>query len=138
MLKKLFFLSLISLSTSTLAADLTVEELRIEKMQAAHPAVTNVFSNETKAFQLALQKAASFDAASALVTEYSHQLWQRAKKQLRNAPKMDDRPLYWTRLASSKVIRSAQPVFGITSGQRQALLEMLEQGSRGQHDLLYT
>ncbi|MGI2176428.1 hypothetical protein [Shewanella ulleungensis] len=138
MLKRLFFLSLISLSTSTLALDLTVEELRIEKMQAAYPAVTSIFSNETKAFQLTLQKATSFDAASALVTEYSHQLWQLAKKQLHNAPKMDDRPLYWARLTSSKVIRSVQPLFELTLGQRQALLDILEQGSRGQHDLLYT
>ena len=138
MLKRLFFLSLISLSTSTLALDLTVEELRIEKMQAAYPAVTSIFSNETKAFQLTLQKATSFDAASALVTEYSDQLWQLAKKQLHNAPKMDDRPLYWARLTSSKVIRSVQPLFELTLGQRQALLDILEQGSRGQHDLLYT
>lgn len=47
----------------------------------------------------------------------------------------DDRPLYWARLGMTSEVRTWQPGFAVTDGQRTALLDALERTSRGQTDL---
>ncbi|MFD8233070.1 pyroglutamyl peptidase [Streptomyces sp. NPDC059696] len=49
----------------------------------------------------------------------------------------DDRPLYWARLGMTREVRTWEPRFGLTGGQRSALLAELERSSRGQDSVRY-
>jgi hypothetical protein len=50
-------------------------------------------------------------------------------------PASDDRPLYWTRVQMTKVLRQWKPDFAMTAAQREELQWELERSSRGQHDI---
>lgn len=134
--KSLIALSLLSLNT--LATPLTIEEARIEKATKVMPDVMSTFSTDINNFKNTWLKVTSYLGAEKLVAEYSKNMWLKAKKQISQSNSFDDRPLYWTRLLSSKILREQKPSFKITQPQQKALLNILEQGSRGRTELSYT
>ena len=138
MIKKTLLSALLFINCNAFSSTFTVEELRIEKMRATHPEVIKTFSNEISRFKNDWGKTSSYQAAKDLITLYSDHLWQSAKQQIIASNSMDDRPLYWARLQSSKIIRSIPTKFDLTLTEQNALLAMLEQGSRGRTDLAYT
>ena len=129
---------LIASSFNALAANLTTEELRIERATAAMPNVVTAFSDNVASLKKSWQNVSSYQQATDLINGYAKQLWRHAKTQITQTNSYDDRQLYWARLLSSKVIRSNKPDFAITDAERLALLTMLENGSRGRTDLAYT
>lgn len=138
MKKVLLATSLIATSFTAFAANLTVEELRIEKASKAMPKVLNAFSDEVNQFEKQWQAAASYQQASDLIDDYAKQLWRDAKARMIKTNSFDDRELYWARLLSSKIIRTSKPQFAMTDSEQTALLTMLENGSRGRTDLDYS
>ena len=138
MKKVLLATGLIASSFTAFAANLTVEELRIEKASKAMPKVLNAFSNEVNQFEKQWQAAASYQQASDLIDDYAKQLWRDAKTRIIKTNSFDDRELYWARLLSSKIIRTSKPQFAMTDSEQTALLTMLENGSRGRTDLDYS
>ncbi|MCZ4253508.1 hypothetical protein [Pseudoalteromonas shioyasakiensis] len=138
MKKVLLATGLIASSFTAFAANLTVEELRIEKASKAMPKVLNAFSNEVNQFEKQWQAAASYQQASDLIDGYAKQLWRDAKTRIIKTNSFDDRELYWARLLSSKIIRTSKPQFAMTDSEQTALLTMLENGSRGRTDLDYS
>lgn len=130
--------SLILISHVTLSSSLTVEELRIEKIKKSHPTILAVFSKEISQFKRNWANTTSYQDAKELIRLYSDQLWQDAKRQISSSKSMDDRPLYWARLQSSKIIRLEPTTFSLTLAQQQVLLSMLEHGSRGKADLAFS
>ncbi|KZY46724.1 hypothetical protein CWC26_06670 [Pseudoalteromonas sp. S4488] len=138
MKKVLLATSLIATSFTAFAANLTVEELRIEKASKAMPKVLNAFSDEVNQFEKQWQAAASYQQASDLIDDYAKQLWRDAKTRIIKTNSFDDRELYWARLLSSKIIRTSKPQFAMTDSEQTALLTMLENGSRGRTDLDYS
>ena len=138
MKKVLLATSLIASSFTAFAANLTVEELRIEKASKAMPKVLNAFADEVNQFEKQWQAAASYQQASDLIDDYAKQLWRDAKARMIKTNSFDDRELYWARLLSSKIIRTSKPQFAMTDSEQTALLTMLENGSRGRTDLDYS
>ncbi|WP_017569115.1 C15 family peptidase [Nocardiopsis halotolerans] len=71
---------------------------------------------------------ASADPAQARETVVAHasRLWTEAARD-----GVDDRPLYWARLALSAQLRSWNPDFPLSDAERGELLHLLEIGSRG-------
>lgn len=138
MIKKILAITLLFISHLAFSATLTVEEQRIDQLKKTFPKLLDVFSDEISTFQHKWQKTSDYQEAKELVTIYSSQLWLNAKQEIVSSKNMDDRPLYWARLLSSKVMRSVQPQFEIEQPQLHALLEILEKGSRGHTDLEYT
>ena len=138
MKKVLLATSLIATSFTAFAANLTVEELRIEKASKAMPKVLSAFSDEVNQFEKQWQAAASYQQASDLIDDYAKQLWRDAKARMIKTNSFDDRELYWARLLSSKIIRTSKPQFAMTDSEQTALLTMLENGSRGRTDLDYS
>ncbi|MCO7205862.1 MULTISPECIES: hypothetical protein [Pseudoalteromonas] len=138
MKKVLLATSLIASSFTAFAANLTVEELRIEKASKAMPKVLSAFSDEVNQFEKQWQAAASYQQASDLIDDYAKQLWRDAKARIIKTNSFDDRELYWARLLSSKIIRTSKPQFAMTDSEQTALLTMLENGSRGRTDLDYS
>ncbi|MGO2012527.1 MAG: hypothetical protein ACTJH9_11305 [Pseudoalteromonas sp.] len=138
MIRLLFASSLILSSFTALSADLTIEEQRIEKAQTAMPKVLAAFSDDLAEFEQSWKKLKNLKQASDLVHDYSSQLWLDARERITTTKNYDDRALYWARLLSSKVIRTTNPSFTLTSDEQNTLLTMLENGSRGRNDLAYS
>lgn len=138
MKKQLLGASLLIATFSALATPLTVEETRIEKASSAMPEVLSAFDNKIAAFAKAYGEASSYEEAADITASFAKSLWRSAKQRIKNKQSFDDRPLYWARLQSSKIIRSQNPNFALTQGQRESLLHSLEQGSRGRTELAYT
>ncbi|MGS2724336.1 hypothetical protein ACVBEJ_11395 [Porticoccus sp. GXU_MW_L64] len=82
-------------------------------------------------------KTDNYSAAKKSVNQVGSWFWQQAKEEIHTTSDYDDRPLYWARLQLSAIIRTEIPGFDITDSQREALLELLEETTRGRHDLEY-
>jgi len=126
------------LSINTYATELTIEENRIIQAAKAMPKVIATFEKDINDFEKSWLTTSTYSQAEELIKTYSSDLWQKAKKQITKSNSFDDRPLYWSRLLSSKVIREIKPDFELTHAQKTALLDLLELGSRGRTDLSYT
>ncbi|WP_105200914.1 hypothetical protein [Pseudoalteromonas sp. T1lg10] len=138
MIKALLASGLVLSTLPAFAANLTVEELRIEKATSAMPQVLSAFSADISQFEQQWQGAKSYAEAKKRVQAHASELWQSAKQRLTSSASYEDRELYWARLHSSKVIRSVKPAFTMSAAEQAALLALLEHGSRGRDDLEYT
>ena len=135
---KTSLIALSLLSLNAFATQLTIEEARIEKAMKVMPDVMSTFTTDINGFKNKWSKVTKYIDAEKLVTEYSQNMWLKAKRQITQSNSFDDRPLYWTRLLSSKILRETTPSFKVSQSQKTALLDILEQGSRGRTELSYT
>lgn len=135
---KTSLIALSLLSLNAFATPLTIEEARIEKAMKVMPKVMSTFTTDINGFKNKWSKVTKYIDAEKLVTEYSQNMWLKAKRQITQSNSFDDRPLYWTRLLSSKILRETTPSFKVSQSQKTALLDILEQGSRGRTELSYT
>ena len=132
----LTFLAFIA-STSNLSAheqiELTVEEQRVEKAQQAMPMLNDFFDwSELKG---KWPKVSDFAVAQRAMNQLGDELWQYSKQKAQLGEIVDDRPLYWTRLAIHSFIKSSKHNFTLT--ELELLLEVFEKSSRGYSDMGY-
>ncbi|MEU4280723.1 pyroglutamyl peptidase [Streptomyces tanashiensis] len=123
-------------------ATVSVEEARLDRAAPQEILKRSGFASLAPEFADALADAGSFAAAERTVVRYGSGLWRRAvdRAQGRGAAggdlsRDDDRPLYWSRLALTRELRTWQPGFGITEEGRSRLLDRLERSSRGQDSI---
>lgn len=85
------------------------------------------------ALAAALRAAGDLGAACRVVTEHGLQLWRDATGRAQQAaPDLDDRPLYWARLAQAGLLERWEPESSwLTDEGRARLLLALERASRG-------
>ncbi len=134
--KPLLALSLIACSTSFVVnadTSLTIEEQRVTKAQQAMPVLNGYF--DWSAFKVSWLKQKDFATAQQSLALLGDKLWQFSKEQAQNVKLVDDRPLYWTRLAILSYIKTSTNNF--TAPEFVALLEAFENSSRGHSDLAY-
>lgn len=115
----------------------TIEEARLPRATAAMPGIADAFNASLTAFQAEWAKASDARSAFALVQRYGHQLWQDAKSRIHTRQDVDDRPLYWARLAFARTLRDTQPGFPIFAADREQAIDLLEQTSRGMDDVTF-
>jgi len=120
----------------------TIEELRLTS-EAAPGAIiaASSFNPYVESFQMAVDKAWSYKKAQAVVRAHGLKLWQAAVDRAQaTTPETDDRPLYWTRLKMMAYLRQytprwvkppEQPSPDVLHRQKDQLLELFEQASRG-------
>ncbi len=125
-------ISLTSLHTNA-KFTLTIEEQRVIKAQQAMPGVNTHF--DWSAFKMNWAKNDSFILAQQSLSLLGDQLWQFSKEQAQNGRTVDDRPLYWTRLAIISFVKATPSSF--TESELTALVETFENTSRGRNDLTY-
>ncbi|ALO33780.1 hypothetical protein CMT41_02895 [Colwellia sp. MT41] len=141
----LFSLSTASLSAVALASvdnhsdsstqiTLTIEEQRVAKAQLAMPELTDYF--DWSAFKGNWLKVTDYAVAQRAVNQLGDELWQYSKVQAQSGKLVDDRPLYWTRLAMLSFIKTSLSSF--TTSELAVLLEVFENSSRGRSDLAYS
>lgn len=141
-LNKIFLVGTLALSSNTFAGELgntkaTVEELRIPTAVKAMPTVAGRLAARIDAFAEQINKAKSYTVLTQLVLRHAPALWNDAKKSFITLGDYDDRPLYWSRLKMSKILRSSEGFAKLFPNQQQKLLWTLELLSRGQSDVKF-
>ncbi|MFH8656426.1 pyroglutamyl-peptidase I family protein [Streptomyces afghaniensis] len=122
----------------------TVEEGRLDRAVPQEILRRSGFDTVAPGLARALDEARSYAQARRTVVREGAQLWRRAVDRAQGRGPAggdlspdDDRPLYWARLAMTREVRTWEPEFGLTDGQRAALLDELERTSRGQTAISY-
>ncbi|MFE6171885.1 pyroglutamyl peptidase [Streptomyces sp. NPDC056464] len=133
-----------AVAAGTAAATPTVEEQRLEKAVPQEILRRSGFDAAAAEFARDLKAARSYAQASRVVAREGSALWRRAVDRAQgrgpvggDLSRDDDRPLYWARLSMTRDVRTWEPEFGLSDGQRGALLDALERTSRGQSDIRY-
>ena len=132
----LFTLCFIASAISFVAcatSKLTLEELRVEKAQQAMPMLKDFF--DWSAFKGDWLKVTDYAVGQRAMKLLGDDLWQYSKQQAQNGKLVDDRPLYWARLAIHSVLKSMPSSF--TQAELNSLLEVFEKSSRGYSDMRY-
>ncbi|MFI7136697.1 pyroglutamyl peptidase [Streptomyces massasporeus] len=131
-------------SATQAAPSPTVEEQRLSRAAPQEILRRSGFDTAAPRLARALEGARSYGEARRAVTREGARLWQRAVDRAQgrgpaggDVSRDDDRPLYWARLGMTRDVRIWEPEFGLTDGQRAALLDELERTSRGQDAISY-
>jgi pyrrolidone-carboxylate peptidase len=131
-------------TTTEAAPTPTVEEQRLTQAVPQEILARSGFDAVAPRFARLLEASHSYAGARQVVTREGAALWRRAVDRVQgrgpaggDLSRDDDRPLYWARLGMTSEVRTWQPGFAVTDGQRAALLDALERTSRGQSDLHY-
>ena len=101
------------------------------------PTVAGRLATRIDAFAEQINKAKSYTVLTQLVLRHAPALWNDAKKSFITLGDYDDRPLYWSRLKMSKILRSSEGFAKLFPNQQQKLLWTLELLSRGQSDVKF-
>ncbi|GHF70669.1 pyroglutamyl peptidase [Streptomyces griseosporeus] len=120
----------------------TVEEQRLDRAAPREILRRSGFDAVAPEFARALDRARSFAQARRVVVREGSRLWRRAVDRAQgrgpaggDLSRDDDRPLYWARLALTRELRLRQPGFAVDARQRAALVDALEDTSRGRTDI---
>ncbi|TQJ52759.1 MULTISPECIES: pyroglutamyl-peptidase I family protein [Streptomyces] len=120
----------------------TVEEQRLTQAVPQEILARSGFDAVAPRLARLLEASHSYARARQVVTREGAALWRRAVDRVQgrgpaggDLSRDDDRPLYWARLGMTSQVRTWQPGFTLTDGQRAALMDVLERTSRGQTDL---
>src|SRR5690242_11577560 len=126
------------------ASSPTVEEQRLDKAVPREILRRSGFDDVAPRLARDLGAAGSYAEARRIVVREGSALWRRAVDRVQgrgpaggDLSRDDDRPLYWARLGMAREVRTWEPKFVLTAAQRAALLDRLEQTSRGQSDIRY-
>ncbi|MFF4499610.1 pyroglutamyl peptidase [Streptomyces sp. NPDC001401] len=122
----------------------TVEEQRLDKAVPQEILDRSGFDDVAPGLTHALDGARSYAQAHRIVVHEGSALWRRAVDRAQgrgpaggDLARDDDRPLYWARLGMTREVRTWNPEFGLSEGQRAALIDALERTSRGQTEVRY-
>ncbi|MET7688233.1 pyroglutamyl peptidase [Streptomyces sp. NPDC005483] len=122
----------------------TVEERRLDQAVPREILERSGFDAVPLRLTRALGSARSYGEARKAVVGQGSALWKRAVDRAQgrgpaggDLSRDDDRPLYWARLAMTREVRTWEPEFALSDGQRAALLGELELASRGQTSVRY-
>ncbi|AMW10257.1 pyroglutamyl peptidase [Streptomyces qaidamensis] len=131
-------------SAAPAAPSPTVEEQRLGRAAPQEILRRSGFDTVAPGLARALEAARTYGEARRAVAREGARLWQRAVDRAQgrgpaggDLSRDDDRPLYWARLGMTREVRTWEPGFGLTDGQRAALLDELERSSRGQNAIRY-
>ncbi|MET9757728.1 pyroglutamyl peptidase [Streptomyces sp. NPDC006372] len=147
-------------SATEAAPSPTVEEQRLGKAVPQELLRRSGFDTVAPRLARQLDTARSYAQARRAVAREGARLWQRAVDRAQGRgpaeyegrealpwkggggrraglSRDDDRPLYWARLGMTREVRTWEPEFGLTDGQRAGLLDELERTSRGQTAIDY-
>lgn len=128
----------ISLFGNVAYAQQSVEEARLDNAAKIMPEVVSLHDKLNHNFKSDWLNCSNISQAKVLIYKIANSLWLEARQSVKNNGLYDDRSLYWQRLKLSKIIRTSEPKFKLTSVHREALLTILEKASRGIEDLAYT
>ena len=137
MIKRSLAISLLFYSALSTASTLDIEEARVEKAEQELPNVSQRYNPFITSITQAVKASSDENRISQSVAKIAHRLWQQAVRDVQSGSN-DDRPLYWSRLAMKRALKSISPSFKIASWQREVLLRSVETASRGLNDVSFS
>lgn len=131
-----YFLLLITVITPSQAnaktnPSLTIEEMRLANAVVAMPIIKGYFN--WSMFKDQWPHITDYSVAQRAMARLGDEIWQYSKEQVQTGKIVDDRPLYWNRLAIKNFTKQSPSNF--SENQLNALLEVFENSSRGYSDL---
>ncbi|MFB7647325.1 pyroglutamyl peptidase [Streptomyces sp. NPDC056084] len=125
--------------TTAEARQATVEEQRLDQAVPQEILARSGFDDVAPEFTRAIEATRSYGTARQLVEREGTRLWRRAVDRVQgrgpaggDLSRDDDRPLYWARLGLTRELGLWKPQFALSETQRGALIDRVEQTSRGQ------
>jgi pyrrolidone-carboxylate peptidase len=127
----LLFTGLLSLSLSVNAqVELDVEELRLDNAAITLPDVVSRYQGLVDSLTSLYSQNNDELGVTQLAAKQGERLWQQAVRDVQSGS-IDDRPLYWSRLAMLKELKTTKPAFNIAQWQQEILINAVEKSSRG-------
>lgn len=127
----LLFTGLLNLLPSVNAqVELDVEELRLENAAVTLPDVVSRYQGLVNSLESQYRQNTDEFEVTQLAARQGERLWQQAVRDVQSGT-LDDRPLYWSRLAMLKELKTAKPAFNIAQWQQEILINAIEKSSRG-------
>ena len=122
-------------SDSRPSVNLSIEEQRIESAYQAMPAMAGRLRPEVESFGVELYSMSDAYALGDVVEQHGELLWQAAVAEIEQQQDYDDRPLYWSRLQMTRLLRSSPVYRLLPQVDQQQLMWWLELSSRGNTDI---
>ncbi|MBE3001593.1 pyroglutamyl peptidase [Nocardiopsis sp. HNM0947] len=113
--------------------DTTPEEARVDLPEPRRLLARSGFGAAEPLFTADLKDAEDLAQAREVVAAHGSRLWTEATRT--GLDELDDRPLYWARLALAARLRTWRPSFALDPAGRADLMRVLEVESRGITDL---
>ncbi|WP_298442603.1 hypothetical protein [uncultured Ferrimonas sp.] len=132
--KALFALSL--LASTAVAAPMDVEERRYASAVSELPSATGRYQAQIDRLLSRYRADNNELTVTRKVAEDGNALWRAAVADVQSGY-LDDRSLYWDRLATRIALKQQQPNFPLADWQRNILLTTLEKASRGMSDIRF-
>jgi len=127
---------IITLITTPALAALNVEEARLPAAKKAMPDVVNRYQAFVTHLEDKYRQQSNELDATKMVAHQGLRLWQQATRDVQSGH-IDDRSLYWSRLAMREQLHTQQPNFNIAKWQQGILLNAVEKSSRGLSDIAF-
>lgn len=127
--------SLVSLSATASALD--VEEARLDAARAAIPLSVDRYKGLLDDLGAKFSQQTDELEMTQAVAHQGLRLWQQAVRDVQSG-NLDDRALYWNRLAMRSHLKSQQPKFTLAPWQRDIVIGAVEKSSRGFSDILFS
>ncbi|MCH4292957.1 hypothetical protein MJ923_01400 [Shewanella sp. 3B26] len=115
-------------------ASLDVEELRVDKAKAEFPDVANRYQGLVTGLQEKLAAGNEEKQVTQMTAAQGIRLWQQAVRDVQSG-NIDDRSLYWARLAMRSHLKTSPAGYNIVPWQRDILVRAVETASRGFSDI---
>ena len=126
------------LTTATLSppvfAKLDVEEARIATASETIPEVVNRYQAFTRDLSEKYHQQTNELELTQIVAHQGQRLWQQAVRDVQSGH-LDDRSLYWGRLALRELLKTQKPSLTLADWQQGILLDAVEKSSRGFSDV---
>ncbi|MBY5981382.1 hypothetical protein KUV60_14095 [Ferrimonas balearica] len=136
-MKSLTTLALSLFSAASLAAPLDIEEQRLPSAtESLGSSVTQRYQSQVATLLGHYQADRNELSVTRQMAEDGQALWRAAVEDVQ-AGQLDDRSLYWARLAARAAIKQHNPDFRMAEWQRTVLLNTLENASRGMSDIRF-
>ena len=113
--------------------DTTPEEDRAERPEPRLVLARSGFSAAEPLFAADLRASTDLSQAREAIASHASRLWTESTRT--GSGPVDDRPLYWTRLVLSSLLRAWEPSFPLSDAERDELIHLLDTTSRGISDL---
>ncbi|SDJ36843.1 Pyrrolidone-carboxylate peptidase (N-terminal pyroglutamyl peptidase) [Ferrimonas sediminum] len=122
----------ISLPLSALPLD--VEEQRVADVAQQLPELLTPLATSYDAGVVQHRNSRDDASLSQAAADSGQRLWRQAVAQVQSG-RMDDRPLYWSRLQLRRDLKQLAPGFNASKADRQAAVDGFERSSRGFNDI---
>ena len=126
---------LVSLSATASALD--VEEARLDAARAAIPLSVDRYQGLLDDLGAKFSQQTDELEMTQVVAHQGLRLWQQAVRDVQSG-NLDDRALYWSRLAMRSHLKNQKPKFTLAPWQRDIIVGAVEKSSRGFSDILFS